>query len=207
MRKFNIKKSVFALSLVFGVCSVQAQDVTADISFTTLPAIQIFQEQAISFGEVLSPTSGHTCDMDVTSGTALTAPQTGTDDVTPTVGALTGECDTATEGTVGIYRIEAYDNANINVTLNKGTATEIDFTPDGVLIDYQTGDGAAVSVALTEGNAGNGFAASDLDDDETSGYVAIGHTRVIVGGLVENTTALSTGTEYTTTFDIDVLYN
>lgn len=207
MKRFNLRKSAIAMSLMVAAVNTQAADVTADITFTTLPEIQIFEEQAISFGEVLSPTSGHTCDVAVDAGTALTAAAYGSDDTPPSVGTLTGECDTSVDGTVGIYRVEAYDNAYINVTLNQGAATDIEFVPDGVLVDYLTGDGASAPVALTEGTAANAYAASDLDDDETSGYVAIGHTRVIVGGLITNATALTVGTEYTTTFDIDILYN
>jgi hypothetical protein len=216
MKRFNLTKAALLIATSISAANVQAADVTLDISFTTLPEIVITEEQAISFGEVLSPSDTHTCVMDLdastgTGGTDLAPADVGTDDVTFSAGTLTGECDTSVEGTPGIYLIDASNNADVEVTVSAGTATDIAFEPVGFIVNYQDATTTAAATAFVEGTGVDVYAASDTagggDDDIVSGYVADGQTRVLVAGTVTNQTSLTVGTEYTTTFDIDVLYN
>jgi hypothetical protein len=204
--KTNKIKSLVALAMM-GTCSqLTAAEVTANISFTTLPEITVSQVRAISFGQVLSLTANAICTMGVDGGggtEALTNAQAGYDAVTATdmqdAGDLTGACDTNANGTVGIYEISSFRGADVAITLEKGTATEIDFTPAGKVYDY---DATALEDLAAVGSSYQVQASS-----ATTAFILEGKNRVFLGGTIQNTQALEADGTYTTDFEINVVYN
>jgi hypothetical protein len=205
MKNFNMKKAFLLLAATgLTVGSVKAAEIEASLTFTTLPEITISEIRAVSFGSVLSLTNGALCDMDTATGTeTLTDAQAGSDDGI-TAGTLTGACDTSVNGTVGIYEITSFAGADITVTLSAGTASEIDFTPDGHVIDYSTGDGTATAAAVdTDVDV---TASATGDTEVAAGDILTAKNRVLVGGTIQNTQALTADESYTATFNIDVVY-
>lgn len=204
MKNFNMKKSLAALALVGAASSATAADITANIAFTTLPEITITQIRALAYGNVLSLTTGALCTMSSSAGTeALTEAQTGLAGGA-SAGQLSGACDNSANGTVGIYEITSFADASVSVTLSKGTATEIDFTPAGHVIDY---NGATAADAIASGTALTVEASASGDVEVGNGTILTGKNRVLVGGTIQNTQALTANGDYTTDFEINVVYN
>ncbi|MDU0354652.1 hypothetical protein RS130_12645 [Paraglaciecola aquimarina] len=89
-------------------------------------------------------------------------------------------------------------SASIQVSLTAGAATEIGFVPSGVVIDY---NGGAARDTITTASAATVEASAALN-----AFTAAGTNRVIMGGTITNQTTLASAMPYTTTFDIDVIY-
>jgi hypothetical protein len=195
-------KKLLPLVVLGASSAATAQEFTIPLTFDTLPEITLTEIRAMDFGPVLSLTQAASCVMDADTGTEnLTAIQLGHATLTSYVintnasGALSGTC--GGNGTVGIYEVSAYDGAALTVSVAKGTATEIDFTPLGFAVDHTTGDIVAVDTT------------TPADVDAAPALTAesqAGKTRVVVAGTVLNTQALVADGSYTTDFEINVVY-
>lgn len=202
MKKLTLKSSLLAAVLA-GAANVSATDITAGITFTTLPAITMTEIRSLSFGNSLYLTNGAFCTMDQATGTeTMTATQVGSTTRVgdfDNIGALTGTCDTAVNGVAGIYEVSSATDANISITISQGTATEVSFLPTGYTVEY-TGD---TLVTIPEGVATATVASGTADASD----IVTGRNRIIVVGTLSNTQALSAGQSYATDFNIDVVYN
>jgi hypothetical protein len=193
MKNFKKVLPLLMLPLAYGV---NATDVTASLTFDTLPIITIDEETPMDFGPVLTLAQADTCTLSATVGAIIVEADDGDASTTPAGGNLSGTCGTST-GQPGVYTINSVASADIQVSVVAGAATELLFTPVGVVISPLAGtrvtlDGAtpAVVVASAALNA----------------YTAAGTNRVIMGGTVVNQSSLVSGDTYSTTFDLNVIY-
>lgn len=202
MKAFTKFKIASAIALLPLATQVSATDLTVPITFQTLPVITITEVQALSFGNVLSLTQASTCKLEATStGHSLSNSEEGQVVAAnaATAGVLSGACAGEPDGTPGIYQITSFASANITVSLTAGTASEIAFNPEGYVVDYNAGTPERDAITVS----------TDANVQATNAITAnsqAGTNRVIIGGTVTNQQALTAGSDYTTDFDLDVVY-
>jgi hypothetical protein len=196
MTNFKSLKKLMPLLVLPLASSALATDVTIPLSFETLPVITVTEETPMDFGQVLSLEQAATCTMSASSGAAVTQSDDGNPTTVPAGGDLSGSC--TGEGQPGIYTIQSVASASIQVSLTAGAATEIGFVPSGIVIDY---NGGAVRDPVTTTSPVVVEASATLN-----AFTAAGTNRVIMGGVITNQQTLASATAYTTTFDIDVIY-
>jgi hypothetical protein len=196
MTNFKSLKKLMPLLVLPLASSALATDVTVPLSFETLPVITVTEETPMDFGQVLSLAQAATCTMSAISGAALTQSDEGNPNTTAAGGTLSGDC--SGEGQPGIYTIKSVASASIKVSLTAGAATEISFVPSGIVIDY---NGGAARDAVTTASPAVVESSATLN-----AFTAAGTNRVIMGGKITNQQTLVSATAYTTTFDIDVIY-
>lgn len=195
-------KLASAIALLPLAASVSATDLTVPITFDTLPVITITEVQPLAFGSVLSLTQASTCTMEATAaGHGLSNSEEGQIIAAgaATAGVLSGDCAGEPDGAPGIYEVTSFASADITVSLTAGAASEILFTPLGYVVDYNAG--TPQRVALTTAASTNAQATNVL-----SALSNAGTNRVIIGGSIQNQQALTAGQDYTTSFDLDVVY-
>jgi len=190
----NLQKALplLILPLAYGA---NASDVTASLTFETLPVITIVETTPMDFGQVLSLAQAATCSLSATVGTVIVEADDGTAVTTPAGGDLGTGC--SGEGQPGVYTITSVASADIQVSVVAGAATQISFDPIGVVIDL--GTSARDTLNTTTPAAVQASATLNA-------YTAAGTNRVIMGGTIVNQTTLTSGTAYTTTFDLNVVY-
>jgi len=192
----NFKKALplLILPLAHGA---NATDVTASLTFETLPVITIVEETPLDFGPVLSLAQADSCTLSATVGSIIVEADDGITGTTPAGGDLTaGTCSGGT-AQPGVYTITSVASADIQVSVTAGAATEIAFTPVGVVIN-STGPAR---------DAIDGTTSPTVTASATlNAYTSAGTNRVIMGGTIVNQTTLTSGAPYSTTFDIDVVY-
>lgn len=196
MTNFKNLKKLMPLLVLPLASSALATDVTVPLSFETLPVITVTEETPMDFGQVLSLAQAATCTMSAIAGAAVIQSDEGNPTTVPAGGTLSGDC--SGEGQPGIYTIQSVASASIQVSLTAGVATEIGFVPSGVVIDYNTAPArdpvTTTTPAVVEASAA------------LNAFTAAGTNRVIMGGVITNQQTLASATAYTTTFDIDVIY-
>ena len=210
MKKFNsLTKAVpFLLLPVMGTAI--ATDINVPLTFTTLPAIALAPIQALEFGDVLSLTQSDQCTISVAAGDVVTSAQEGANLTDTTVysisggtvsaGELADDCAGGANAQIGIYEITSFADADITVTVTPGAAGDISYSPAGYvtnLLEATTPTRVAVSV----GTPADVNASAAL-----SPFAAAGTNRVIIGGTITNQVRLTAGAQYTSSFDIDVVY-
>jgi hypothetical protein len=190
----NFKKALPLLMLPLTFVT-NASDVTASLTFETLPVITVEETTAMDFGQVLGLAQAATCTLSATSGSVIVEADDGVAGTTPAGGDLSTGC--SGEGQPGVYTITSVADADIQVSVVKGAATEIDFEPIGVVINH---------TALSRDTINTSTSPVVNASAALNAYTAAGTNRVIMGGTIVNQTTLTSGTAYTTTFDINVVY-
>jgi hypothetical protein len=192
MKKLKKPLSLLLLPLASGA---NAELVTVPLSFATLPVISVDEETAMVFGQVLNLAQAATCNLSATAGTVIVQADDGHPGTTAAGGDLSGGC--SGEGIPGVYTIKSVPGAEIQVSVVAGAATEISLAPIGVVINH-TGP---TRDPIDESTSTIVDASATINT-----FTAAGTNRVIMGGTVTNTQALTSGQAYTTTFDINVVY-
>jgi hypothetical protein len=190
----NLKKTLSILLLPLASVA-NAIDVTVPLSFATLPVIDVDEVTPMDFGQVLNLAQAATCTLSATSGTVITIADDGVAGTTPAGGDLSVGC--SGEGIPGVYTITSVPGAEIQVSVVAGLATEISLAPIGVVINHTGPAREPIDVSTSP----IVFASAAIN-----AYTAAGTNRVIMGGTITNTQALASGIGYTTTFDINVVY-
>jgi hypothetical protein len=194
LKKLKKTLPLLMLPLAYGA---NATDITATLTFETLPVITIEEVTAMDFGPVLSLAQAASCTMSATVGGVILEADDGVTGTTPAGGDLTAGTCSGGEGQPGVYTITSVAGADIKVSVTEGAATEIAFTPIGVVIDNTTRETI---------NATGPLSPVVTATAALNAYTAAGTNRVIMGGTIVNQTTLTSGAPYTTTFDIDVVY-
>ncbi|NVK23968.1 MAG: hypothetical protein HWE10_03485 [Gammaproteobacteria bacterium] len=216
MKTLNLLKKSAIVSLLTTASLAQATDVTVPLVFETVPEITVTNVKDIDFGNVLTLSQADECVMSTSAGGSLLvsdegfdvdasatgAPDDGTTD--PAGGELSSDCLGAADAQPGVYEISSSPGATISVTVAAGAATEILFEPAGYITDFANNPGTAAQIrnAFVDGVADTGIVASGA----LNAFSAAGTNRVIVGGKITNQQALTAEQSYTTTFDINVVY-
>jgi hypothetical protein len=173
-----------------------AVDVTANLTFTTLPVIVVTEDTPMSFGPVLSLAQAADCTMSAIAGSVITASDDGNDSTTPAGGTLTGDCTGS--GQPGVYTITSVATAELSVSVSAVTpGVNIGFEPIGIVIDR----GANTRDPVTTAAAAVVTASTIINS-----YTGPGTNRVIMGGTITNQQNLTSGGTYTSQFVIDVVY-
>jgi hypothetical protein len=199
MNNFNYSKkmkktlALLMLPLTFGA---SAAEITASLTFDTLPVITIAEDKPIVFGQVLSLAQAEACTLSTTGGTTIVAADEGVTIATPVGGDLTCSTD---EGQPGVYTITSAATADIQVSLASATPDPagIGFVPAGYVVNRA----ADTRVQVAVGSPVSVEASTTLN-----GFSPAGTNSVIIGGEVTNQVQLTAGQQYSTTFDIDVIY-
>jgi len=212
MKYINKLKKAAPLLLLPIMGSAIATDITVPLNFTTLPVITIAEITPMAFGDVLTLTQADTCTMSISAGTALTPTDEGTDVTDGTiwgtgpltalsVGQLGSDC--SGDGQVGIYEITSFKDADITVSVTAGTTTEIQFVPNGYVLDLDEANtlGVVSREPLSIGTDADVNASEDL-----TAYAAEGTNRAIIGGTITNLVPLTAGGTYATDFNLNVVY-
>jgi len=192
----NITKTLPLLLLPLA-SSVYATDITATLSFSTLPVITVAEETPMDFGEVLSLSQADTCAMDVLAGPNIALADEGFAVTAGSAGGGTLSSDCSGSGQPGVYTITSFSGADITVNLTLGTPTDISFVPVGNLIDV--GGDARVPVAVGTGSDATASTAINA-------YTLAGTNRIIVAGTITNQAPLTSGGIYNADFNIEVVY-
>jgi len=211
MNQLNKFKKAAPLLLLTAMSPAMATDLLVPLNFTTLPVISIATITALDFGPVLSLTLADTCTMSTSAGTDLTPTQEGADStdalvftggtaIAQPVGAFTGDCLGAADGTPGIYEITSFVDALITVTVTAGTATDISFAPAGYVTDLDESGGFSREALSIGVDAGAEASAA------ISAYAQAGTNRAVIGGTITNFAPLVAGDPYATDFNLDVVY-
>jgi hypothetical protein len=209
MKNLNNMKKITSLLLLSATGGVMATDITVPLNFTTLPEISVAEEQQLQFGDVLSLTQSNTCTMSTSAGTALTAGEEGADLTDTGVYAISGGAGTAgqlsgdcigDDGQVGLYEITSFADADITVSVTEGSTGDIAFTPIGYVLDH---DEAGTPTRETLNTT------TDADVNSTaalSAHANAGTTRAVIGGTITNQVRLTAGDQYSSIFEIDIVY-
>jgi|GEM_PF-2866066 len=195
-------KKALPLILLPLTYSANAVEITANLTFDTLPVITIVEETQMDFGEVLTLAQSETCTLSAsvaaTDGTTLADGDSGVSGTTPDGGALTGTCALAAGGQPGVYTITSGASADIKVSVTAGAATEIAFNPIGVVYEPDGTTSTLVDVANALGTATASAVIGPV--------LQAGQNRLIMGGVITNQTTLIAGDAYDSTFDVEVTY-
>lgn len=212
--KFNKITKALCVASIFASPMALADNIDAGISFTTVPDVSIVQLQALAFGGGMPLTLNDDCTLLVSTTAAPSETDAGISNTgaaaTGTFETRTGACDPAITGNAGIYEVSGGQGVPVKITLNSLTGTNFDFTPTGVVGNYDgaataNGDAFADLVADTELTV-NLANTNDVTNAVAGGAPQAGKTQIFVGGTLTASTNLVAGTTYTETFTIDVTY-
>jgi hypothetical protein len=209
MKLLSTLKKASPLLLLPFANNALATDVTVPLTFETLPVITITEVQPIVFGNVLPLAQAASCVMEADPDThRLTTTEEGKNIVDGgtsglTAGAFSGGCAGEPDGQPGIYEIASFAGADLTVSVTAGTATDIAFAPLGYAVNHDSPSTTANTnrVDLSVGTDANVKAASAL-----TAFTQAGRNRVVIGGTVTNQNALTAGADYTTDFNLNVVY-
>ncbi len=197
MKKFKNITKMLPLLLVPMASGVYATDITATLTFSTLPIIVVTEDTPMDFGDVLSLSQADTCTMDVLAGPNIAVADEGFVVGSGSAGGGNLSVNCTGTGQPGVYTITSFSGADITVNLTLGTPGDISFAPVGNLIDV--GGDARVPVAV--GTGSNGTASTSIN-----AYTLAGTNRIIVAGTITNQAPLTSGQLYNADFNIEVTY-
>lgn len=171
-------KVLSAVSLLLAATSIQADVTTGNVNVTAFAALNFVEDLAVNFGQI-SPTVGATCVMD-------------------NAGSVTGPCTNVgavqTTGQITVSGLAASSNVLITITGDNDN-NNVDFL-------------ASASIEMNSGSAG---AEATLSDGIQSAPLATtaGAAENIVAtvyGTLDVATALTGGSNYSTTYTLAVTY-
>jgi hypothetical protein len=222
MKANNMRKTLICSAvLAMGVSSLaQANVVTADFAFTTVPDVAIAESVALDFGSDLRLGTGTTCVLSVndTAGPGSTAGRYGPS--TPTVGTFqqrSGDCEPAglgnSTGTAGVYDITGANGVQVDIVVNPilpNASNNFAFVPTATAVNYDNGadNDNLVTFAAGAGSTATGTTQLATSSDTGVGSPIPGQTKLFVGGTLTAQQQLTAGTTYNLQqFSVDVVYN
>lgn len=225
MKKLN--KSILALTCAAAFTSAMVNADSFQVGFNTIQAVEIFEEQSLSFGPVLTLGSGDTCELVVGSGTAevyegngavghaiqdgsgLAAGSALPIYFTGCAGVAAADAAEAAAGsltgTPAAIRITAAAGTSVDVTIQGGddATGAVTLELDGYVVDH---NGGAARDPITEASVTTPVTVQVPATSDASANVTPGQTWLIIGGEIENNTDLSPDTAYNVDYTVTVDY-
>ncbi len=219
MKIANTMKKLLVVAIAGAITtSANATDFSADLKFETLAEISLTKVRDIDFGAVLALQQAAVCKMEPAGAGSevLSAAQRGVATLTGYTGSgdLDAGCgDPNANGTVGIYEVQSFASAAITVTLaqaiNSGDitneSTEVEFTPDGFVVNHS--NSTTGTVVDLDAITGNGTAtANAVASPQLTVNTQPGRNIVVVGGQISNNVSLTADDTYNLGFELNVVY-
>lgn len=223
MKANKLNKTLLAAGVCASLVSLTSNAATGNwtVNFTTVPDVSIAQVAGgiLSFGQDLKLAPSSTCTMAVSAvahpgsiaGRIAAATATYTTAAAGTYQDMSGNCNTATKGTAGVYRITGAKGVTVGITVNgiAPGAGDFSYVPTGIVANYnKAADGDTFAAITTSGNNATGSAvlAADLDSSTVGGSPISGQTLMFLGGTVTVQNQLTAGLPVTQQFTVDVIY-
>lgn len=182
------------------------------ITVNTLNDVSIDTVQALDFGENITTGASGSCGMNANVPTAAEVLADATTLDGTGFGVITGgNCigTGVTVATPGIYSVEGVGGLDVNLTLGSLTQTgDFTFTPTGCGVVHNGIGGADANDICTTYTAGTPLTMTLADATDATGANSVenfGHFTV-GGTLAVGATPLDSDTNYSVTFNVDVVY-
>ena len=223
MKANKLNKTLLAAGVCASLVSLSSNAATGNwtVNFTTVPDVSIAQVagSVMSFGQDLKLAPASTCSMAVSTaahpgsiaGRLAVATGTYTTAAATTYQDMSGNCNSTTKGTAGVYRITGAKGVTVGITVNgiPPGVGDFSYVPTGIVGNYdKAADGDDFNPITTSGNNATGTAvlAADSDSSTVGGSPISGQTLMFLGGTVTVQNQLTAGVPVTQQFTVDVIY-